>query len=267
MTIETLNNCDVNLLNELQPLDWGSILPAHEFYTTNTDFCFPIRINNDNKIVGIGTSIIHNDVAWLSHIIVHPENRKQGIGKLITQSLVNDTVAKDCETIYLIATDLGAPIYAKVGFETETEYLFFKDIKAVESWKISNNIIPFHSDHKEEITNIDKLTTGEDRIFHLEQYLQDGFVYQNKTILEGYYLPNFGEGLLIANTKEAGIELMKLRFTNHQNAVFPKDNIEAIQFLYQNGYKEFKTAKKMRFGKLRHCNPSNIYNRIGGNLG
>ena len=267
MTIETLNNSDVSLLNELQPSGWGTILPAHEFYTTNTNFCFSIRINNDAKIVGIGTAIIHNDVAWLGHIIVHAENRNQGIGKLITQSLVKNSVPKNCETIYLIATDLGAPVYAKAGFETETEYLFFKDIKAEESWRISGNILPFHPDQKTAIAAIDKLASGEDRIFHLEKYLQDGFVYQNNTFIEGFYLPDFGEGLILAATKEAGIELMKMRFANHDNACFPKDNIDAVDFLYKHGYKEFKTAKRMVLGKRRSWNPSNIYNRIGGNIG
>src|SRR6187431_2112813 len=217
MTIETLNNSDVSLLDELQPSGWGTILPAHEFYTTNTDFCSSIRINNDTKIVGIGTTVIHNDVAWLAHIIVHSENRNQGIGQLITQSLVKDSQAKKCDTIYLIATDLGAPVYTKAGFETETEYLFFKDIKAEESWRISGNILPFHPDHKTAIAAIDKLTSGEDRMFHLERHLKDGFVYHNKTVIEGFYLPTFGEGLILATSEEAGIQLMKIRFRDHDN--------------------------------------------------
>lgn len=268
MTIETLNNSDVSLLNELQPSGWSTILPAHEFYTTNTDFCFSIRINNDtNKIVGIGTAIIHNDVAWLGHIIVRQENRNQGIGQLITQSLVDDSIAKNCDSIYLIATDLGAPVYIKTGFETETEYLFFKDIKVEKSWKISSSILPFHPEHRTAIAAIDKLTSGEDRMFHLERHLKDGFVYHNKTVIEGFYLPTFGEGLILATSEEAGIQLMKMRFINHDNASFPKDNIHAIDFLYQYGYKEFKTAKRMRLGKRRNWNPSNMYNRIGGNIG
>ncbi|HSD06825.1 GNAT family N-acetyltransferase [Flavobacterium sp.] len=267
MTIETLNNSDVSLLNELQPFGWGDILPAHEFYTTNTDFCFSIRINNDTKIVGIGTAIIHNDVAWLGHIIVHAESRNQGIGRLITQSLVKDSVPKNCETIYLIATDLGSPVYTKVGFETETEYLFFKDIKAEESWKISNSIIPFLPQHKAEIAEMDQLISGENRLFHLEKHLKNGFVYQNNNSIEGFYLPTFGEGLILTKTKEAGIEFMKMRFTNHDNACFPKDNIDAIDFLYKYGDKEFKRAKRMILGKRRSWNPSNLYNRIGGNIG
>ena len=126
MTIETLNKNDVSLLNELEPAGWGSILPAHEFYTSNTDFCFPIRINNDTKIVGIGTAVIHNDVAWLAHIIVHAENRNQGIGRLITQSLVNNSQAKNCDTIYLIATDLGAPVTPKLVLKRKQNISFLR---------------------------------------------------------------------------------------------------------------------------------------------
>lgn len=267
MTIENLNESDINLLNELQPSGWGPILPAHEFYTANTDFCFSIRVDNNNKIVGIGTSIIHNDVAWLAHIIVHAENRNQGIGRLITQSLINNSQTKNCDTIYLIATDLGAPVYKKVGFEIETNYLFFKDIKVNESWVISNRIIPFQPHHKVLIAEIDKLISGEDRLFHLEKHFQDGFVYQNNDIIEGFYLPTFGEGLILAKTKNSGIELMKMRFINHDTASFPIDNIDALDFLYKYGYKEFKTAKRMRLGKHRDWTPSNIFNRIGGNIG
>lgn len=267
MTIEALNKNDVSSLNELEPAGWGSILPAHEFYTSNTDFCFSIKINNNNKIVGIGTAIIHNDVAWLAHIIVHPENRNQGVGGLITKSLVKKSQTKNCDTIYLIATDLGAPVYTKVGFETETEYLFFKDIKVDESWEISECIIPFNPNHKEVIAEIDKLTSGEDRLFHLEKHFQGGFVYLNNNVIEGFYLPTFGEGLILAKTKKSGIELMKMRFMNHDTASFPIDNIDAAAFLYKHGYKEFKTAKRMRLGKHKDWVPSNIYNRIGGNIG
>jgi len=96
---------DLELITALQPPDWPNIIPSIEFYIIST-FCFPIKLIIDNKIVGIGTTIIHNDIAWLAHIIVHPEHRNQGIGKIITQTLV-DSLQTKCDTIYLIATDLG----------------------------------------------------------------------------------------------------------------------------------------------------------------
>ena len=266
MKIQPLQPSDLNLISALQPDDWQDITSIIDFYTKSS-FCFPIKVIVGEKIAGIGTAIIHNDVAWLAHIIVHPENRNQGIGKFITQFLVHEAGAKNCNTIYLIATDLGEPVYKKTGFETETEYLFFKDIKPIESWRTSKEIAPFNNDFKTQVVGLDKQVSGEDRLLHLEHYLEGAFVYQQNKIVEGFYLPAFGEGLIIANTTTAGEELMKLRFMAKDNAAFPIDNISATAFMHQNNFKEFRRAKRMRLGAKRAWQPECLYNRIGGNLG
>ena len=266
MDIQTLENRDIHLITSLQPPGWQDIIPTIKFYTNST-FCFPIKVTIGNKIIGIGTTIVHADTAWLAHIIVHPDNRNQGIGKLITQTLVDSSQTKNCDTIYLLATDLGEPVYREIGFETETEYLFFKDLKPGGSWMTSKNIVSFTDNFKTQITNLDRYISGEDRFLQLDQHLTNAFVYLQNNIVEGFYLPTFGEGLIAANSNAAGHELMKLRLTTKDNAAFPIDNLSAAEFMYQNNFKEFKTAKRMRLGKKRIWKPKNIYNRIGGNLG
>ena len=124
MNIHPLKPDDLAHIPALLPPGWDTALPAIQFYTAS-DFCFPIKVSIDHKIVDTSTAIIHHEVAWLAHIIVHPDFRNQGIGKLITESLVKMAHAKSCDTLYLLATELGEPVYRKVGFETETEYLFF----------------------------------------------------------------------------------------------------------------------------------------------
>ncbi len=266
MTIQSLAYYDIEKIQLLQPEGWGDIFPSIEFYIQSS-FCFPIKIIVDEKIIGIGTSIIHNDVAWLAHIIVHPDHRNKGIGKLITETLINSGQAKACGTIYLIATDLGAPVYEKVGFVTETEYLFFKDIKMEQAGTISQSIIPYREAFAPQVAIIDKQVSGEDRMLHLKDHLASSFVYINDQIVEGFYLPSFGDGLIIAKTATAGIELMKWRFNTKDNIVFPIDNLTAKQYMYNNNYSEFRIAKRMRIGKKRNWQPQHIYGRIGGNLG
>lgn len=266
MDIQILGHSDIDLLKDLQPTGWQDIIPIFDFYT-NSVFCFPIKATIDNKIVGIGTTIIHNDIAWLAHIIVRPDNRNNGIGRLITQTLIDSLKAKNCDTIYLIATDLGAPVYEKLGFETETEYLCFKDIQTDMGWTISKNITLFTDDFKEHIANIDRHVSGEDRMLQIQQHLTYGYVYLQDKIIEGYYLPTLGEGLIIANTSSAGLELMKLRLTTKENIAFPIDNLSATEFLHKNNYKEFKMVKRMRLGTKRTWLPAKIYSRIGGHLG
>jgi GNAT superfamily N-acetyltransferase len=264
MEVQPFNDKDVNLLGDLQPGDWPDITPSFRFYTASS-FCFPIKIIIDGKIAGIGATIIHHEIAWLGHIIVQPEYRGKGTGAYITQTLVDIAKQYDCETINLIATDLGAPVYEKAGFTTETEYLFFKDVHIASA--LSPHVIPYKKEFREQIAKIDYLTSQEDRMFFLEEHLTGGLVYCNNNMVEGFYLPTLGEGLIIANTAAAGIELLKVHFNTNDKVAFPKDNLYAATFLHERGFKEIRTAKRMILGKPRNVILSNIYNRIAGNIG
>jgi hypothetical protein len=86
-------------------------------------------------------------------------------------------------------------------------------------------------------------------------------------IIDGFYLPSFGEGLIIANTSTAGLGLMKLRLKTKSKAVFPSDNLEASGFMLKNNLMPFAKAKRMRLGKKRDVILKDIYNRAGGNIG
>lgn len=266
MDIKPLERNDIHMLTALQPDGWPDIQPSFEFYFS-TDFCFPIQVTVDNKIIGIGTTIIHNDVAWLAHIIVHPNCRNKGVGQLITKTLVDSIKEHHCETVYLIATELGEPVYTKLGFETETEYLVFKDISFRKSLTVHQNIEPFTQEYRDQITTIDRIVSGENRTTHIDKYFSNAYLYCQNTTVEGYYLPSFGDGLIVATTTAAGIELMKLRLKSKENAIFPIDNINAVLYLHENNYQEIKTIKRMQFGKKRSVQFANMYNRIGGNLG
>lgn len=268
MDIQELEHIDINFISDLLPISWEGAIPTIYSYTS-TNNCFPIKVIIDKKIVGIGTTIIHNKTAWLAHIIVHPDYRNQRIGKIITQTLVDNAYSKGSETIYLLATELGEPVYKAIGFETETQYIVFKREGTNESFKNTENenIIPFSNDLKRQILNLDRQVSGEDRTLLLEQYLSDGFLYLQDNEMQGLYLPNLGDGLIIATTNSAGQELMKLRLKSKDSASFPIDNLSAIELMKQNNFREVRTEKRMRFGKKRTWQPTNIYNRIGGNLG
>lgn len=266
MEIQPLKHNDIPLIPALLPQGWESALPAIQFYTTS-DFCFPIKVTIDHKLVGTGTAIIHNDVAWLAHIIVHANHRNQGIGQLVTKELIEIASSKNCDTLYLLATELGEPVYRKLGFETETEYLFFKSEKQIDTAVQDECIVPYSYQYEKQISLIDHQVSGEDRMFHLKQHLANGFVYMVGENVEGYYLPTLGDGLIIATTSAAGHALMGLRLTTKDFAVFPIDNLNAVALIQQHPFAEIRRQKRMRLGKKRNWQPTNIYNRIGGNLG
>lgn len=266
MKIEPLIFNDINSINELQPEDWEDIIPKINFYI-GSNFCFPIKAIAENKIIGIGATIIHNDTAWLAHIIVHKEKRGKGIGKLITGKLIEIANSHKCQTIHLIATDLGALVYEKVGFQSETEYYFFKDLKIENSINNFEKIHKYKNEDKDTISIMDKVISKEDRICEIENHLENGFVYRDTKKVEGFYLPTLGEGLIIANNSSAGIELLKFHLRINTKVALPKDNLIGVSFLYSNGFKEFRKAKRMTLGKRTNVRFENIYNRIAGNIG
>lgn len=266
MKIEHLAHSDIPYISELLPFGWEGVIPIIDWYT-NSSFCFPIKGCINKKIVGIGTTIIHNKTAWLAHIIVHPDYRNQGIGKVITQTLVDTAHSKGCETVYLLATELGEPVYKKIGFEIETEYIIFSCEVTNKTFNNSENIIAINSTFKKQILNLDRLVSGENRILLIEQHFSEGFLYLQGNEVQGVYFPSLGNGLIIATTKIAGQELMKLRLKSKDFAAFPIDNAFGIEFMNQNQFKENRTEKRMRLGDKRNWQPQNIYNSIGGNLG
>ena len=263
--ITAINLNEIASLSSLQPEGWNDIVPHFYFYSKSV-FCYPVKVTMNNEIVGIGTTIVHNDVAWLAHIIVHPYYRRRGIGKQITQTLVGIAKAKNCSTIYLVATDYGEPVYKKVGFIIETEYLVYKNV-AKKDWIISGNIQPYKEKYMEQLVALDRYTSGENRMAHLEEHLIKGMVYYTGDITEGYFLPTLGEGLIIANTEIAGIELLKLHLKHNDRVGIPKENNVAQKFLEKTGFEEVKVIKRMRLGNERKIQLANIYNRSGGKIG
>jgi GNAT superfamily N-acetyltransferase len=263
MKIQAITANDIAEIDAMRPKDWGSLV-AHLQYYINMPNCFPLKLVEDNKIIGIGNTILHKNTAWLSHIIVHEEYRGKGLGTTITQALIN-SVPTTHKTILLIATELGEYVYKKLGFETETEYIAFKDVKI--DVPSSPLIQPFEEKYRGDLHSIDTNISGESRFETLNPHLAHAQIFVQNNQIEGFYAPTFGDGLIMANTPDAGIELMKYRLKSNGLCLFPVENSAATSFLVANNYSPVKQMKKMRLGEKIKWEPQNIYNRAGGNFG
>lgn len=267
MNIKPLEKEDLPIINSLKPDDWNDLTYIHEFYLNN-NFCYPRKVVIDNKIAGIGTAIHHNRTGWLAHIIVLPEFRNKGIGSLIVLSLIN--ILKNdllCESISLIVTDLGAPVYLKNGFTIQSEYCVYNNDNSVRENNSFENIMPANADHFNKIFQLDRVVAGEDRIKILSQYIDGAFVSISAKTVNGFYMPRLGEGLIISNSKENGINLLRMSIQSKNRIVVPFENEIARDDLLKSGFKETQKIKRMIFGKEFRWIPENVYSRISGYLG
>lgn len=264
MPIASFNHNDLPSLSILQPEGWGDVRPAFEFYL-QSPFCKPLKWEENGNVLGVGCAIVHGRTSWLGHIIVASDQRGKGLGKHITQALVDEVKKTRCETIMLLATNLGEPVYKKVGFTSQSSYTFLKgeSIKTTQDERVR----PFDARYVDAILSLDLQSVGEDRSKLIRPNLSDAMIFLEGKHLIGYYLPSLGDGPIIATSKEAGYALMKLRSQQQTKAVIPDQNESAINFLLERGYQVHSHGTRMYLGKPFDWHPVNVYNRIAGNVG
>ena len=266
MQFETVTIDDLDEIRNLQPTDWSDIIPEFEFYIQSS-FCCPIKTKIDEKIVGIGASIVFENTSWIAHIIVDSDYRNKGVGAQIVTELLNALKRDSVATCSLIATELGKPVYLKAGFRIASEYSFFQREKQWIECPVSENVISFKEQHRAMIYELDHKISGEKRELLLKDYLSNSIVFVESNKVLGFYIPDLKEGLIYADTDEAGLELMKLKYAKVDKAILPSDNSKGIEFLRQNGFVETRKVSRMILGKELDWNPKKMFGRIGGNFG
>ena len=266
MIFQAITFSDLDTVKNLQPPDWPDIIPYIKLYIESPN-CWPIKVISGNELLGIGAAIFNEDTAWLAHIIVNEKYRKQGIGSAIVAELMHSVVLKNIPTQLLIATAIGQPVYEKAGFLKVTDYLFFKREKP---WIEKNSVFEIKNyliKYKQQILELDKYVTTENRRWLLEMHLNSAKLIIVDNQLWAYYLPTLGEGPIISQTEEAGLDLMRLKYEGIDKAVLPLENTTGIIFLLENGFVQVSKGARMIFGKEIQWKPEMIYSRIGGNFG
>jgi GNAT superfamily N-acetyltransferase len=266
MRFEIFEDRDLLNLPELQPPTWGDLIPRFRHFI-DAHFCFPIKISFHEKMIAIGASICHADSAWLACIVVHPDYRNQGLGTIITQKLMNDLDLTKFQTIFLDATHLGFPVYQKLGFETELEYLHLKSEDFVPVLADLTNIFSYSGRFLGSLLELDQKVSGEDRRQTLMAHIAGAKLFLKDQRLEGFYMPSLSDGLIVAVNEEAGQALMNVRLQGRNFAIFPESNEAAFKMLTSLHFNHYRSSKRMRWGKARPWMPQMLYNRISGQLG
>ena len=257
---------DLLNLSELQPPDWGDLAPRFEYFI-KSGYCKPIKLSENGQMIGIGSNMFHQDSVWLACIVVHPDHRGRGLGTILTQKLLADIDRGKYSTIYLDATDFGYPVYKKLGFEVEADYVHLNKQLDSEPYPISKNIVPFREALADSLLKLDEEISGERREGILSDFFQSALVYLVGEEVHGFYIPDWGDGPVIAKNNEAGLELMKLRIQEKTSAVIPAANKSALAFLEKNGFGIYKMSRRMLLGQPKNWKPTRSFNWISGQLG
>lgn len=94
------------------PADWQRI------FRLCGDACYAIRA--EDRVVTTTSAITYGDsLAWIGMVLTTPSQRGRGHARTLMQQALADLREAGAGCIKLDATDLGRPVYAKLGFADE----------------------------------------------------------------------------------------------------------------------------------------------------
>lgn len=255
-------------LNQLPPSDWSYDYEAllHAFID-EAFFAAFVQLQGD-QVVGTGNVFVKDAIGWLANIIVDPHYRGRGLGSEMTRYLVDFLNDSGCATHLLIATALGEGVYQRVGFRKQTDYLSFESERDV-AYTPSRAVRPLESTDRAAVYHLDREINAENRSHLLDRFFKNGFGYfDSADHLQGFYLPEFGRGLVLSKDEQAGLELLQLKHAeNGRRTLLPVENQAGVQLLEGLGLKQGARCSRMVLGKENDWMPTSIYSYGSGYCG
>ena len=222
----------------------------------------------DGNPIGFGNVFIFGSICWIGNIVVSDKHRKKGFGTEITEHLMQTGRDLGAVTFNLVATEVGEPIYRKLGFRTECMYEFYKRKGEPPELQVSAKIREANPSDLHEIIDLDLRTTGERREDMISSLLNGSFVIERENELTGYFIRGLGDGLIVGIDPEAGIELLiKKIVSSDRQVVIPESNHRAKKFLSDLGFEKKTELPRMTIGEKCSWKPVCIFSRGTGYCG
>jgi predicted N-acetyltransferase YhbS len=191
---------------------------------------------------------------WIGALGVAPEARRHGLGRALTEAAVARLRNRGAETVLLFATDMGRPLYERLGFVAEG---------AATAWRGSagsaTSTLPVRrlcEEDRDAVAELDRLATGEDRANLLDALrpLTGVAVDRGERLVGWAAKAPFGAGIAIcAADEEAGAGLMASAAGGWGGAgpatlVVPDANAAANANLRRWGFRPANAGDRMRLG-------------------
>ncbi len=134
--------------------------------------------------------------------------------------------------------------------------------------RIYRNVCSYEKGMLEEVMELDRIITGEDRSEFLRSYLDGSMVYRKNNQIKGVLYSRLGIGSIIAEDFTAGRNLTnyKIRRAN-PHFIIPQSNQEVYNYLMELGYKSERLMPRMRYGEKIDTRFKDIYCRGTGYVG
>ncbi|MCE9607836.1 MAG: GNAT family N-acetyltransferase [Planctomycetia bacterium] len=202
-----------------------------------------------------GGDAVAGSSAWIAMVLTDPDFRRRGIANALLEHAIETLERRGATSIWLDATEMGQPVYEKLGFRTQFQLTRRRGIaQAIESAGDGVALRPMTAEELAggEVADLDRAATGADRLSLLAS-LRDGLPEAAVTAMSdprevtavlGFGLARSGSratqvGPVIARTEAVGRALLAFavrQFAGREILIdVPDRNEAANRFLQQAG--------------------------------
>jgi hypothetical protein len=212
-------------------------------------------------------------MAWIGMVLTRPENRRQGLARLLMEDVLAGVEEQGIRTLKLDATDEGRPLYESLGFVVES---------TVERWERKAGVTGEDAGRTrgndlgitDDLLALDEKAFGVSRKRLLADLAQTGGLDAAEG---GYVLSRAGRvarylGPTVATSAEAGRQLIGAHLDTFPGVrswywdVLPA-NLEAVRIAEEFGFTRSRVLYRMRRGEAVEHNDALVYAIAGFEFG
>lgn len=230
---------DLQLYRQIQPDGWF------------------LALKNEYPVGMVGATN-YGVFAHVGLMAVHPEAQQQGIGLALMQYLLDRLNQQNIPQVLLDASEMGQPLYEKLGFAAYDETLMFQCQGAFTAPDYPSRIQPISRRNLDEVVQWDATVFGANRCKVLQVLLRvlpgRAFMLRDEAGQVAGYLfaqENRVGPWVARQASDAEVLLrtaLKLSYEEAVSAVVPAVNREAIDLLQRYGFKQVRANRRMGRG-------------------
>jgi GNAT superfamily N-acetyltransferase len=248
---------------------WGDRRASLQFYVDHPA-THPFVAEAHGTIVGTGIATQNGQAGWVGLIFTAPAWRGRGLGGVITRVVVQYLEDLGCRSMLLAATELGRPIYDRLGFVKDGEYIVFSGSPRVDV-PIDPRLRPLTPEDVPGVCALDCQVSGEDRS-HMICAARGGWILADGAHIVGYSLRTpWGMGPAIAVDQADGRLLLDVLRSHSardpMGVTIPGENQAAAEYLRSVGFVEQRRLPRMRLGETMTWQPEAVWAIFGFAMG
>ncbi|MDX2249160.1 MAG: GNAT family N-acetyltransferase [Bacteroidia bacterium] len=215
----------------------------------------------ENTVIGTATSVNYSErFSWISMVLVDPRFRGQGIARRLMELAIESVKTRG--VVRLDASEMGRPLYEKMGFEVECQVVRMLRQPGPLAAHFSEGIMPVSEEIFATICEKDQPIFGAERRFVLDNFRHreegNSFYKNSGEILSGYCFSRQGTkafhiGPLVADDEETARQLLFALLEHHTGETIILDtfvhNPDWLAVLADSGFAAVRNITRMSLGQ------------------